>query len=275
MALTLVTGASGYIGRRLIQKLSRDRDVLIATRRPSQVPGPSVIIDLRDKLSIARLDQFDIDVVVHLAGAGPSSTDGQCNQINEIATRNLFEYMALRGRVKALVASSIAVVGTRNPVCRPLSFPISDDHLCCAQDAYGISKGAMEESVRKIAQSSDSLKVICVRLASVVPSSTNTKESADTIPGLYSVSKLSWIREHEAIEILTGLMDCNIAERFIRVNAASPVVRCLERTSTILRRWYGPDYSTEWYDAPCHLTSGLFDVRKLQALIGLSNRVPC
>ena len=140
----LVTGGSGFIGRRLVAALlSSGAEVTVAGRHEPTVPGAqSVTGDLRDPAVAARAVSPGTEVVVHLAAAGSvlSSVDDPVGayKTNVAATAGLLELARTRGVGTFLLASSNAVAGDvgdaviteRNPM-RPLT-------------PYGATKAAAE-----------------------------------------------------------------------------------------------------------------------------------
>jgi len=140
----LVTGGSGFIGRRLVAALlSSGADVTVAGRHEPALPGVrSVTGDLRDPAVAARAVSPGTDVIVHLAArtsvlrsvADPVGT----YEANVAATAGLLELARTRGVGAFLLASTNAVVGdagtaviTERSPFRPLT-------------PYGATKAAAE-----------------------------------------------------------------------------------------------------------------------------------
>lgn len=146
----LVTGASGFIGRALVQELTeRGHRVRAAMRQPADIfPRAVEVVAVSD---LARPLEWrpllaDIDVVVHLAGIahiGPGIADELYDRINRAATAALAA-AAARDRIQRLIfVSSI----------RAQAGPAADRALTEADapqpvDAYGRSKLAAEIAIR-------------------------------------------------------------------------------------------------------------------------------
>ena len=140
----LVTGGSGFIGRRLVAALlSSGAEVTVAGGHEPAVPGArSVVGDLRDPAVADRAVSPGTDVIVHLAArtsvlrsvADPVGT----YEANVAATASLLELARTRGVGTFLLASTNAVVGdvghaviTERSPFRPLT-------------PYGATKAAAE-----------------------------------------------------------------------------------------------------------------------------------
>jgi len=115
----LVTGASGFVGRHVIEYLTAHGHEPISTdavgsANPGSITDKSFVFD--------GLGRLDFEAVVHLAGIADlrktSDNPHQCFEVNAYGTLNVLE-LALRKNVKRLVyASSANVYGapSKNPV---------------------------------------------------------------------------------------------------------------------------------------------------------------
>ncbi len=156
----LVTGATGFVGRALLQKLAlltlpagSDRPVIALVRTwtpdlPSTViqrlTGPIEEVD--EDHWMAALD--GVEVIVHLAAIahiGPDVPEDRYDAVNHRATTALAQ-AALRAGVKRFVfMSSIrAQTGASAPE------PVSEDSPPAPTDAYGRAKLAAEADLRSI-----------------------------------------------------------------------------------------------------------------------------
>ena len=68
MGSVLITGATGFVGSRLVERLCRSHDV-IAMSRTKMMEGPQVTIQgsFASDESLHLLDKYKVDAVVHLA----------------------------------------------------------------------------------------------------------------------------------------------------------------------------------------------------------------
>lgn len=153
-----VTGATGFVGRALVQRLlalevSRVR---VAVRQAGHGLDPRLEVVTVDALSADnRWHEFvaGIDVVVHCAARvhvlDESAADPQTEyfQANVAATLNLAEQAAAAGVRRFVFVSSIKVNGEHSLPGSP--FKASD--VGCPEDPYGVSKQLAEQQLRELA----------------------------------------------------------------------------------------------------------------------------
>ena len=159
----LVTGASGFIGRRLASTLAhRGHDVVALVRRTSDtrtlegLPVRLVIGDLGDPSSLPAA-VAGRDHIFHLAGVVQSARETDFEAANVVGTRHLVE-ACLRAAPKAgrfVLVSSIAAAGPSGP-----DRPGTETDAPRPVSAYGRSKLAAE---RIAAEASDRLPLTIVR----------------------------------------------------------------------------------------------------------------
>ena len=146
----LVTGASGFIGRRLASTLAeRGHDVVCLVRPTSDIqplkglPLRFVVGDLGDPSSLAAA-VADRDHVFHLAGVIQALDEPAFEAANADGTRRLVEACLLRAPAieRFILVSSIAAAGPS-----PADRPMNEDDAPCPVSAYGRSKLAAERAV--------------------------------------------------------------------------------------------------------------------------------
>jgi UDP-glucose 4-epimerase len=160
----LVTGGTGFIGRRLVRSLAEaGTEVIVLDRRPFADAGiSSVTGDIRDASVLARAVQPGTDTIVHLAGITSvvSSIDDPAGtyQANVAATAGLLELARTTGVKRFLLASTNAVVGnvgntviTEQSLLRPLTPYGATKAACemllsCYASVYGMTTCAMRFS---------------------------------------------------------------------------------------------------------------------------------
>ena len=113
----LVTGGSGFIGRRVVRALLDDgADVTVADQRPLPAGDVRTVIgDLCDPGTVAEAVRPGTDVIIHLAAVtrvlqsieDPAGT----HRVNVEATAALLEQARVRGVPAFLFASTNAVTG--------------------------------------------------------------------------------------------------------------------------------------------------------------------
>ncbi len=189
MSRVLVTGASGFIGRRLLPVLvAGGHSVVAATRRPEALGdlGTKVILlNLADRKTFAALPR-DVDVVVH-AAAGRLDSETNWNgiaemvRVNMLGTLNMLEYSESCGIKRFVYCSTMSVYALPQPV------PICEDgptYPAQGLDSfYGISKLGGELVCARL-QQEGRLACQCLRLGRVY----GPEESPQSLLSL-------WVRE--------------------------------------------------------------------------------
>jgi UDP-glucose 4-epimerase len=160
----LVTGGSGFIGRRLVGALVKaGAEVTVVDKNPFPGTGiPQVTGDIRDDSVLAQAVQPGMDTIFHLA-AVTSVVDSIGDpvgtyQTNVAATANLLELARAREIKSFLLASTNAVIGnvggaiiTEQMPMRPLTpygatKAAGEMLLSCYNGVYGIATCAMRFS---------------------------------------------------------------------------------------------------------------------------------
>ncbi len=163
----LVTGASGFIGRRLVLELARRGHRTACLVRPTSntaplrdLPVEFVIGDLGDTASLARAVKGR-DHVFHLAGIIQAVDGPAFETANAAGTRNLVDACQAAAGVKRLVfVSSIAAAGPS-----PDRKVLTEDDEPRPVSAYGRSKLAAE---RVVLEAKTRMPVTIVRPPNVI-----------------------------------------------------------------------------------------------------------
>ena len=148
-----VTGAAGYIGSVVAERLLANGDAVVAFDNLVQghraaVPGGARFVegDLRDRAHLAEvLADVRPDAVMHLAAeslVGKSATDPAAfYDVNVTGGLNLLDAMRSAGVTRLVFSSTAAVYG------EPPEMPIREDTPRNPVNAYGASKLAFEQAL--------------------------------------------------------------------------------------------------------------------------------
>ncbi|NTW82885.1 MAG: SDR family oxidoreductase [Chlorobiaceae bacterium] len=157
----LVTGATGFIGSRLVEKLVSTSDqIFVLVRKTSDL---SALADVRSKIQLVYGDITDrasveaampgMDYVYHTAGItymGDRKND-QLYKINVDGTRNILQAAAAAGVKRVLHVSSITAVGishNRKPVDETVKWNFDSIRLEYARTKH-LAELEVAEAVRK------------------------------------------------------------------------------------------------------------------------------
>lgn len=175
---TLVTGASGFIGRRLAMALARRGDEVVCLVRPTSdirplrdLPVRLVQGDLGRPDSLARAVAGQ-DWVFHLAGIIQAVDGPAFEAVNTLGTRNLIQACLLASPrpQKFVFASSIAAAGPSPP-----GMPLTEADEPRPVSAYGRSKLAAE---RVVLEAGPGMAVTVVRPPNVLGPGSKELETA-------------------------------------------------------------------------------------------------
>jgi nucleoside-diphosphate-sugar epimerase len=138
----LVSGATGFVGRRLCQQLLANGDSIIAlSRGGSPLPDgtPTLALDLAVEAPGDELLQ-GVDVVFHLAGiAHQNASESAYHELNYLATVRLARQAAQAGVSCFVFLSSVKAMGPSETVIAR-----AEDDCVAPPDAYGRSKWQAE-----------------------------------------------------------------------------------------------------------------------------------
>ena len=148
MAVWLVTGATGFVGRHVLDALTSGGDlssrsntqvIVVGRRRPSDWPADRFIeADLNDATALRlALRRTDPDFVIHTAGRTPPASDDELYRANFWSTTHLLSALrSLDKSIRVVLSGSAAELG---PV-EPAQLPVGEDYTGYPIDAYGRSK---------------------------------------------------------------------------------------------------------------------------------------
>jgi GDP-4-dehydro-6-deoxy-D-mannose reductase len=149
MARVLVTGAAGFAGSHLLDRLSGESHDLVAWHRPGGAPPSDIAnvrwrgVDLLDRAAVrAALEADTPDIVYNCAGAAHVGRSWEHIEstfaINVRGTHNLVESLRdINGDARILIPSSAMVYAASDS-------PLSEDDPLVPSSPYAVSKLAQE-----------------------------------------------------------------------------------------------------------------------------------
>lgn len=155
----LVTGASGFIGRHLVSRLSGAHELYAVERDPQRAAqnetASLVMMDLARTLDVSALPA-QIDIIIHLAQANvpfPEAAN-ELWAVNSTTTQQLLDYGRGARARQFVLASSGDVYGRRTGLCK-------ETDAAAPASYYGLTKRVAEMLVEAY---SDYLRPCIVRL---------------------------------------------------------------------------------------------------------------
>ncbi|MFY8298552.1 UDP-glucose 4-epimerase family protein [Pseudoalteromonas sp. SS15] len=158
----LLTGASGFIGKHLFEKIKLNYQVHLLLRSPSKIHEYTHVYENIDASSDFSTALGSIDCVIHLAARAHILKEQaalpleQFRAVNRDLTLNLAKQAAKNGVKRFIYISSIGV----NGVCNESPFKFSDDPM--PVDDYALSKLEAEQDLRCLAKETG-MEVVIIR----------------------------------------------------------------------------------------------------------------
>jgi nucleoside-diphosphate-sugar epimerase len=163
MAVIAVTGASGFVGQRVLSDLARRGHFAIGVVRGGGAGLTRAVGEIGPTTDWARaLD--GVEIVVHCAARAHVIQEQAEDPIslyrcvNVDGTRRLAEQAARLGVARLVYLSSVKAAGERSSLGRPLA--VSD--VPVPEDAYGVSKREAELALREV-ETTTGLETVIVR----------------------------------------------------------------------------------------------------------------
>ena len=157
-----VTGASGFVGRALVQRLSElGHDVTPIVRSPQGLRGERVIGDIS---ALASCGAWKVEAIVHLAARAhvlPETSAeplAEFRKVNSAAATGLARSAAASGVRRFVFMSTIGVNGDHTRPGRPFC----PDDLPNPQGPYALSKWEAEVGLREVAAETG-LQLVVIR----------------------------------------------------------------------------------------------------------------
>lgn len=267
MGSVLVTGASGFIGARLVRELAGSRDVVALSRRDPGVGAPWVQGDFACFEDLRRLDDHEIDAVVHLGAVTGGCSEREGIAVNVAGTRSLLRYLMDRGCRKYVMASSIAAVGLADAGFRPLQLPMADDHPCLAVDGYGVSKYLMEEVLRYFARQEPEADITALRLAAIFPDESPPSLVRPFPACPYAVAAITQMAVSDAVRTLRLALESRRAGLRV-LNATHREAWTATPVAEVFRNWWGDSVDLSFYEEPGHMYRSPFSAQAIERELG-------
>ena len=267
MSIILVTGASGHIGKKVIVSLKEKHDVIAMSRKDPEIHGVEFVKgNFACEEDLKKLDDFNIEIVIHLAAVTGGASEKECILVNVEGTRCLMRYLIDKGCQKFIMASSIAAVGFQNEKFRPLELPIPDEHPCLDRDGYGLSKYLMEEITKYYQRRNEDIDVINLRLA-VVPENLNNL-AAFAPSGEWALGSITIMLLEDAVELFSMAVESERKSGVRILNAVAPKAWVSIPTAEILNGMYGDAYDYSFFKRPENKYASIFDAARINEELG-------
>ncbi len=164
--LILITGATGFVGARIVQQLYlADQRIRTSARRASpHLPLTDFrSVDLSDRSAVASLVK-GTEIIIHTAGLThgygvAKHPDAEYWRINAGGTENLVRAAAAEGCRRFVLVSSISVYGRQQP-------PYIESARCFPHNVYAKSKLAAEQLAAQITKDF-AMELVILRMAPI------------------------------------------------------------------------------------------------------------
>ena len=246
----LVTGASGRIGRHLVDALAGDHEVTVLDLAPPVQDVPFVEGNVLD-LDTVRASMAGQDAVIHLAAidigvpAEPEAYFGT----NVMGTWNTVQAAREAGIGKVVLASSISAtgIGEMRPDFPPEYLPVDEAHAMNPKHAYGVSKLVVEDIARSFALHGD-VSITCLRPVAVIVDS-NLRRTVDRAADPHHPWLAAYVTGEDTGRAFAAALeyDAPFDALFIAADDSASPVPTLERLAGV----YGaapPVHDPEWFE---------------------------
>lgn len=168
MKRIVVTGSSGYLGSRVVERLCRDEEATVLgidVHEPKDIqPHEFVKLDVRDREIISTIEEFQPDTILHLAFVlQPMRDETKMHEINVAGSQNILAAAKSCQPARLLVSSSATAFGAwpDNPVPMDDAWPLRSRR----EFQYASDKVEIEELLVEFQKQQPAIDVSWVRPA--------------------------------------------------------------------------------------------------------------
>ena len=246
----LVTGASGRVGRHVVDALTGDREVTVLDLAPPVQDVPYIEGNILD-LDTVRAAMTGQDAVIHLAAidigvpAEPEAYFGT----NVMGTWNTVQAAREAGIGKVVLASSISAIGIgeMRPDFAPEYLPVDEAHAMKPAHAYGVNKLVVEDIARSFALHGD-VSITCLRPVAVIVES-NLRRTVERAEDLGHSWLAAYVTGEDTGRAFAAALeyDAPFDALFVAADDSASSVPTLERLAGV----YGaapPVREPEWFE---------------------------
>ena len=277
MTRVLVTGASGYVGSRLVTTLAHAGiEVVALSRTPVTGAHFCVVGNFLDEDVLAQVDQYSVDSVIHLAAETGGCSEEAGLEVNVNGTRRLLRHFVDTGVNNFVLASSIAAAIGLDRNLFPTSLPVHDDSPSIASDAYGLSKALMEEVAFYFQRQNPELSITLFRIGVVLKEDAAPSSVEQVNNALFPFVSLSTISIHDVCRAFLQALTQTRIPGVQRVNLVAPSLRSplsVEETVKMLYPERFHELSLEHYRQPGHENDSFFSTKRLEQEFGFTAEI--
>ena len=275
MTTVLITGASGFIGKRLSCNLAQRHRVICMSRKNPGLNLPWIKGTFTSFEDLAQVDRYQIDTLVHLGAVTGGMTERDCFLVNVEGTRCLLKYLITRGCRKFVLASSIAAVGFQDPLFRPTQLPIKDEHICLDRNGYGMSKYLMEEISRYYYRKHQQIDIINLRLSSVCADENLPPLKLVSPLAEWSLGSITIMSLSDATRAFTMAVEASYKPGVRIMNTAGPLSWTAVPVVEILRNWWGDEVDLSYFEQDENQYNSVYQIDLIKQELGfLANDLP-
>ena len=276
MKTVAVTGASGFIGRYLLDLLAADENVrvLALTRREPEAAGTPECRWVQTDYSLESLKTLlsGADAVIHLAGTKGFKTDPADFEGDLEMMKNILDAMVSCGVSRIVYASSRLAYGD------PSNLPWKEEYELKPASAYGVTKATCEKMCSEYADR-HGISAVAVRIAQVLGKGEGTKTMINVFQTLAkegkeltvigkSAARRQYIYTKDLAGILSrlALMEGDVPRV---LNAGMVKAYTNYEIACMINEAYGNETPINYNDSvPETITSSIMDVSTLTEVIG-------